>query len=104
MWIQLRVNETDDGEKEQKNETTIHYYKAKPCNELYNETKLMEEHRNQQLWKQISGMMCPDMGNETWHLRNGDKNADVIADKTFFFVIDSCERFKNYTKQEDCKT
>ena len=29
---------------------------------------------------------------------------DVVADQSFFFVIDSCEHFQNITKQTDCKT
>jgi len=50
-------------------------------------------------------MMCPDIpANETLQLQGGDHNRDVLADETWFFVIDSCEHFQNITNNTDCKT
>jgi hypothetical protein len=50
-------------------------------------------------------MMCPDIpANKTLEVRGGDHNMDVIADSTWFFVIDSCEHFQPITNYTDCKT
>ena len=64
----------------------------KPCSEVYD-----EEHVSPQLWNQVHYMMCSDIGNGTMKVQGGDANLDVIADQTFFFVVDSCEHFANVT-------
>ena len=97
MWVQVYTNE--HGGEHGPDETKELYYQEKPCSEVYKEGDL-----SPQKWGAVKRMMCPDMGNSTLSLQGGDHNQDVVADQTFFFVIDSCEHFQNITKQKDCKT
>ena len=98
MWIQLIFDDDHDGHSS--NETTTKYYHEKNCTLVFNETE-----QGPQFMEQIENMMCPDIpANETLEVKGGDHNMDVIADSTWFFVIDSCEHFQPITNYTDCKT
>lgn len=87
MWVQ-RTNKRETG-----------IYKAIKCEDLYD-----PEMQSPQFMSQIVGAYCPDMQGNPIQFQQGIPGVKNSTEKDFFFVIDLCEHFANYTGRTDCKS
>lgn len=87
LWVQRST----------KNASAI--YKGRKCEETYGEFDY-----SPQFMSQIKGQWCADtQGNSTYLQKPNPMNASS-PEHDFFFVVDFCKHFKNYTGRNDCKS
>lgn len=75
-------------------------YSGVPCESLFD-----REMQSPQFWSQIVNQTCPDFNtSSSIKLQKGNPLNKTQDEHDFFFVLDICEHFKNYTGRTDCKS
>jgi len=87
LWVQ----------RKDKNEGQI--YKGGKCEDMYDPFN-----QSPQFMSQIKGQTCAIMEGNNVQLQRANNMDNTTTEHDFFFVLDFCNHFKNYTGVKDCKT